>query len=310
MKFAIVGTGGTGGSIGAYLALAGNDVTFIARGKHLEAIRERGLTLRTGHRGDIMIHPAKAVTMEEYNDIPEVMFVCVKYYNIEDAVALAARSAGPDTLIVPILNVFGTGEVMQQKLPELTCLDGCMYIFARISEPGVIEQPDKILRIIFGFRPGQDTRLQKKAEELERVLREADIKGHFSDNIRRDALQKFAFVSPMGAAGLYFDAVSEDFQREGPERDMFMGMIKEVSAVGNAMGITFENDLLETGLKLMSAFKPGLRTSMQRDVMAGGASEFDGLVMRMVDLGRQYGVPVPLYTKVLEWGREHHVTSA
>ena len=112
MKFAIVGTGGTGGTIGAYLALAGNDVTFIARGRHLAAIREKGLAIRTSHRGDILIQPAKACTMEEYRDTPEVMFVCVKYYGLEDAVALARRTAGPDTLILPILNVFGTGEVM------------------------------------------------------------------------------------------------------------------------------------------------------------------------------------------------------
>ena len=309
MKFAIVGTGGTGGSIGAYLALAGNDVTFIARGKHLEAIREKGLTLRTSHRGDILIRPAKAVTMEEYNDTPDVMFVCVKYYNIDDAIAFTKRRAGTDTLIVPILNVFGTGDVMQQRLPGLTCLDGCMYIFARILEPGVILQPDKLLRIIFGFRPGQDTRLLQKAEELERVLRAADIKGHFSQNIQRDALKKFALVSPFGAASLYLNAISDDFQKEGPERDMFMGLIKEVVAVGNAMGITFEDDLLEIGLKMMDAFKPGMTTSMHRDVSAGRPSEFDGWVTRMVDLGKQYGVPVPLYTKVLEWGREHNVTN-
>ena len=307
MKFAIVGTGGTGGTIGAYLALAGNDVTFIARGRHLAAIREKGLAIRTAHRGEILIQPARACTMEEYQDTPDVMFICVKYYGLENAIALARRTAGPDTLILPILNVFGTGEVMQKSLPGLTCLDGCMYIFAKILEPGVIEQPEKILRIIFGFRPGQDDRLASKARELEDVLRAADIRGHFSDNIRRDALQKFAFVSPMGAAGLYFDAVSDDFQQEGPEREMFFGLIKEVVALGSAMGLVFEKDLVETGLKLIDAFKPGLRTSMQRDVLAKGPSEFDGLVNRIVELGKQYHVPVPLYTKISEWGKENHI---
>ena len=307
MKFAIVGTGGTGGTIGAYLALAGNDVTFIARGKHLAAIREKGLTIRTAHRGDILIRPAKACAMEDYRDTPDVMFVCVKYYGLGDAIDFAKRVAGKDTLIIPILNVFGTGEVMQEKLPGLTCLDGCMYIFAKIAEPGIIEQPEKILRVIFGFRPGQDDRLAPRAKELEAVLRAAEIRGHFSDNIRRDALQKFAFVSPMGAAGLYFDAVSDDFQREGPEREMFVGLIREAAALGGAMGLSFEKDLTETGLKLIDAFKPGLRTSMQRDVLAKGPSEFDGLVNRVVELGKQYHVPVPLYTKISEWGKKQQI---
>ena len=307
MKFAIAGTGGTGGTIGAYLALGGNDVTFLARGRHLAAIREKGLVIRTGHRGDIRIQPARACTMEEYGDTPDVLFVCVKYYGLEDAIALARRTAGPDTLVIPILNVFGTGEVMQERLPGIACLDGCVYIFAKIAEPGVIEQPEKILRVIYGFRPGQEDRLAPRARELEEVLRASGIRGHFSDDIRRDALRKFAFVSPMGAAGLYFDAVSDDFQREGPEREMFVGLVREVAALGAAMGLSFDVDLVETGLKLMDAFKPGLRTSMQRDVLAKGPSEFDGLVNRIVELGRRYGVPVPLYTKISEWGKEHQI---
>ncbi|SDG75426.1 ketopantoate reductase [Selenomonas sp. WCT3] len=307
MKFAIVGTGGTGGTLGAYLASIGQDVTFIARGSHLAAIRQNGLTIRTEHRGDIVIKPAKACTMEEYTDTPDVMLVCVKYYNIDDAIALARRTANAETLIVPILNVFGTGEVMQQALPGLTCLDGCMYIFAKIESPGIIVQPEKILRVFYGFRPRQDNCLANKAKELEQIMQDAGIQAHFTEHIQRDALQKFAFVSPMGAAGLYFEAVSDDFQHEGPLRDFFIGLIREVVDIGHAMGITWEKDLVETGLKMIDAFKPGLRTSMQRDVLAGKSSEFSGLVSRIVALGKKYNVPTPLYQKVDNWGQEHHI---
>lgn len=306
MKFAIVGTGGTGGTLGAYLA-AGQDVTFIARGRHLAAIQEKGLIVRTEHRGDIVIHPAKACTMDEYQDTPDVMLICVKYYGLEDAIALAKRTAGPNTLIIPILNVFGTGEVMQQSLSGLSCLDGCIYVFAKIEEPGVIVQPEKILRVFFGYRPGQDQRLAEKSRKLEQIMKDAGIQAHFTGQIRRDALQKFAFVSPMGAAGLYYDAVSDDFQQEGEKRDFFAGLIAEVVAVGHAMGLSWEKDLVKTGLNMIDAFKPGLRTSMQRDVRSGGPSEFDGLVNRMVKLGRQYHVPTPLYQKVSDWGKAHHI---
>jgi 2-dehydropantoate 2-reductase len=307
MKFAIVGTGGTGGTLGAYLSAAGQDVTFLARGKHLAAIKQQGLTVRTEHRGDIVIQPAKACTMAEYNDVPDVMLICVKYYGLADAIALARRTAGPGTLIVPILNVFGTGEVMQRELPACTCLDGCMYVFAKIGAPGVILQPEKILRVFFGFRPGQDQRLAAKAQALEAIMNEAGIRAHFTANIQRDALQKFAFVSPMGAAGLYYDAVSDDFQHEGKVRELFAGLIAEVVALGHAMGIEWENDLVATGLKMIDAFKPGLRTSMQRDVLAGGVSEFDGLVNRIVALGQEYHVPTPPYHKVSDWGKAHNI---
>ena len=301
MKFAMFGAGGTGGVLGGYLALAGYDVTLIARGRHLEALQKDGLTIETAHRGVLHIKNVKA---ELYSETPDVLFVCCKYYGLADAIAFAKRAASEDTLIVPILNVFGTGEVMQKELPGLTVLDGCIYIFGNLKAPGVLEQPQKILRVIFGFRPGQDKRLEEKAKALEKLLQDADIRGHYSLDIRRDALTKFGFVSPMGAAGLYHNVTSEAFQKEGAVRETFIGLIREVEALGKAMGIVFEKDLQESGIALIDAFKPGLKTSMQRDVEKGGASEFEGLVNSVVALGERYGVPVPLYKKISDWGRE------
>lgn len=304
MKFAMFGAGGTGGVLGGYLALAGHDVTLIARGRHLEALQKDGLTIETAHRGVLHIKNVKAETAELYSETPDVLFVCCKYYGLADAIAFAKRAASEDTLIVPILNVFGTGEVMQKELPGLTVLDGCIYIFGNLKAPGILEQPQKILRVIFGFRPGQDKRLEEKAKALEKLLQDADIRGHYSLDIRRDALTKFGFVSPMGAAGLYHNVTSEAFQKEGAVRETFIGLIREVEALGKAMGIVFEKDLQESGIALIDAFKPGLKTSMQRDVEKGGASEFEGLVNSVVALGERYGVPVPLYKKISDWGRE------
>lgn len=307
MKFAIIGAGGTGGVLGGYLAHAGNDVTFLARGRHLQAMQKNGLLIRTNHRGDIRIPKVKACTMDEYlqaKETPDVLFVCVKYYSLPDAIEFARHAAGKETLIIPILNVFGSGAVMQEKLPGLTALDGCIYVFAKIAEPGVIAQPQSILRVFYGFRPGQSQELSGKARELEAILRAADIHAHFTDQIQRDALTKFSFVSPMGAAGLYYGAKSDEFQHAGEVRETFIGLIQEVQALGEAMGITFDRDLVANGLKLMDAFAPGLTTSMQRDVEQGGPSEFTGLVDRIVALGQEYHVATPLYAKISAWGHE------
>ncbi|BAL83877.1 putative 2-dehydropantoate 2-reductase [Selenomonas ruminantium subsp. lactilytica TAM6421] len=305
MKFCIFGAGGTGGVLAAYLSLAGHDVTLIARGKHLAAIRENGLTLHTNHRGTEIIRNLQVCTAAEYEDVPDVCFVCVKYYNLADAISFVREKMGKGTLIIPVLNVFGTGGVMQEQLPELTCLDGCIYVMGEIEAPGVIYQSDKMLRVIYGYRPGQRQDLLTMARDLEKVLQAAEIRGHFSDNIVRDALQKFAYVSPAGAAGAYFNVTSEKLQQNGPEREMFTGLIKEVVALGKAMGIEFEKDLVETGLKIMDALKPGSTTSMQRDILRGRQSEFAGLVTRVVELGETYHVPVPLYQKINDWGKEN-----
>lgn len=302
MKIVMFGSGAAGGAIGAYLANAGEDVTFIARGEHLNAMKKNGLLLKTSHAGNILINPIKAVSAEEYNDTPDIVFVTVKYYSINDAIEFLRKKAVKDTLIIPILNIFGTGAVLSESLPNLTCLDGCMYIYAKISEPGIITQDEALVRVIYGYRINQKENLKDKAAALEKILINAGIKGLFSKNIERDALRKFAFVSPMGAALLYYNTLSGGLQKEGEPRNMFVGLIKEVVAVGKAMGVEFDVDLVETGKKFMDSSKDNLSTSMVRDVLNGRPSEFSGQVRRIVELGKKFGVDTPLYKKVAEWG--------
>ena len=304
MKFAVLGAGGVGGIVGGYLALAGNEVTFIARGAHLEALKKNGLTLRTAHRGDLDVKTVKACAVDEYGDTPDVIFVCFKYYSLPAAIEFARKHAGENTLVIPLLNVFGTGEVMQKDLPGVTVLDGCVYIYGMVESPGIVAQPASILRIFYGYRPNQEKKLLPLAQKLEPVLNKAGIDGHFTENIRRDALQKFSYVSPLGAAGLYFDAVSGDFLREGEPRKMFVGLIREIEALGHGMGVKFEESLVDVNLKLMDSFTKDLKTSMQRDVAHGGPSEFDGLVHRVSRLGKEYHVSTPLYDKISAWGKE------
>ena len=109
--------------------------------------------------------------MEEYRDTPDVVFVCVKYYSLGETIDFLRRRAGKDTLVIPILNVFGTGEVLQTACPSCTVLDGCVYIFSMIQEPGIIRQPTSIFRVFFGFRQGQDRRLEAVAKKVEAILR-------------------------------------------------------------------------------------------------------------------------------------------
>ena len=109
MKFLVVGTGGTGGCIGGYLARQGEDVTFIARGKHLEMMRANGLQIYSVRVGDFNIHPVKACTMEEYDGTPDIVFVCVKYYSLQETMDFLKNVVDEHTIVIPILNVYGTG---------------------------------------------------------------------------------------------------------------------------------------------------------------------------------------------------------
>lgn len=305
MKYAIIGAGGTGGCLGFFLEKAGKDVTLIARGKHLEAIRKNGLTIQKLWDESRETLPVKACTAEEYKEIPDVILVCVKGYSMDETVPTIKKIAGKETVVIPILNIYGTGGRLQKKLPELTVTDGCIYVSANIMEPGVILQHGKILRVVFGARkPEEET---EKMREVAKDMVTNDLEVILSENIRRDAMVKFSYVSPIGAAGLYCNAVAADFQREGEQREMFKALIREIVALSHAMGIEFEEDLVERNLKILSSLSPEATTSMQRDVIEGKRSEMDGLVYEVVRMGREYKVSMPQYEKAAACFREQGI---
>ena len=304
MKYAIIGAGGTGGILGFYMSKAGKDVTLIARGKHLAAMREKGLAVEKMWDNTTESIPVKATDMEHYEEHPDVILVCVKGYSQEDTIPFIKRVAKPSTIVIPVLNIYGTGAKMQEQLPGLLVTDGCIYVSANIKEPGVLIQHGKILRVVYGVREAHSEEVMDCLKEIKRDFDDSGIDGVLSANIRRDALEKFSYVSPIGAAGLYFHATAADFQREGEQREAFKTMIREIAALADAMGVPFERDMVEVNLKILSTLAPEATTSMQRDVMEGKSSEIDGLVYEVVRMGEKYHVPVPMYSKVAEKLRE------
>ena len=280
-------------------------MTLIARGKHLEAIRKNGLTIQKLWDESRETLPVKACTAEEYKEIPDVILVCVKGYSMDETVPTIKKIAGKETVVIPILNIYGTGGRLQKNLPELTVTDGCIYVSANIMEPGVILQHGKILRVVFGARkPEEET---EKMREVAKDMVTDDLEVILSENIRRDAMVKFSYVSPIGAAGLYCNAVAADFQREGEQREMFKALIREIVALSHAMGIEFEEDLVERNLKILASLSPEATTSMQRDVIEGKRSEMDGLVYEVVRMGREYKVSMPQYEKAAACFREQGI---
>lgn len=298
MKYAIIGAGGTGGILGFYMTKAGKDVTLIARGRHLAAMQESGLAVEKMWDGTTETILVKATDMDHYSERPDVILVCVKGYSLEDTIPFIQSVANPSTIVIPVLNIYGTGTKMQEKLPNLLVTDGCIYVSANIKEPGVLIQHGKILRVVYGVREKEE--YDPRLEEIKQDFDVSGIDGVLSENIRRDALEKFSYVSPIGAAGLYYHATAADFQREGEEREAFKTMIREITALAEAMGVPFERDMVEVNLKILSTLASEATTSMQRDVMDGKSSEIDGLVYEVVCMGERYHVPVPMYEKVAE----------
>ena len=301
MKYLVIGAGGTGGSIGAYMTEAGKDVTLIARGEHLKKIQEHGLNMETTKKGNYTVHPIKATDMEHYEEQPDIIFVCVKGYSLEETIPFIRRVAKESTIVIPILNIYGTGNRMQEQLPELLVTDGCIYIAGEIKEPGTILLLGDIFRIVYGVRNPEEIR--PELFQVAQDLKDSGIEGILSDNIRRDALQKFAYVSPMAACGLYYHVSAGEVQKTGEPRDTFVKLMKEIDALAVAMDVPFLVDIVTTNLQILDALNPEASTSMQRDIYAGKASEIDGLIYEVVRMGQRYGVPTPTYEMIVDKAR-------
>ena len=254
--------------------------------------------METTKKGNYTVCPVKAADMEHYEGHPDVIFVCVKGYSLEETVPLIRRAAKPETVVIPLLNIYGTGGRLQKLLPKLLVTDGCIYIAGEIKEPGCLWQNGDIFRVVFGVRDPSEYR--EILQEVKNDLEDSGITGVLSDHIRRDALQKFAYVSPAAACGQYYDAMAGDMQKPGEIRDTFAALIHEIDLLADAMGICFTSDIVQTNLDILDSLTPEASTSMQRDIKQGKASEMDGLIFEVVRMGQQYKIKLPVYEKITE----------
>ena len=269
MKYLIAGTGGVGGCIAGFLSLAGKEVTCIARGAHLQSIQTNGLKLKSDLKGEHTLR-IPAITAEEFNGKADVIFVCVKGYSVDSIVDLIKRAAHKDTVVIPILNVYGTGPRIQKLVPGVTVLDGCIYIVGFVSGTGEITQMGKIFRLVYGAHRGTIVK-PGLLEAIRQDLQEAGIK---------------ADLSP------------------GKVRDTFIGLSTESAALGKKLGIEFPEDPVSYNLKVIDKLDPKSTASMQKDLARGHDSEIQGLLFDMIAAAEEQGIDIPTYRMVAEKFKE------
>ena len=294
LRYMIIGAGGTGAPLGAFLAKTGADVTLIARGAHLAAMQEKGLRFEQSD-GETWTVPVKAFDMDGFlaakaqgAPSPDVIFVCVKGYSLDDTISF--------------LNIYGTGRTMQAQLPGLLVTDGCIYISSNLAAPGVIQRHGSIFRMIFGtpdHRTDNPVLCQVAAD-----LTAAGIDTLYSPFVEKDTLLKFSHVSPMAACGQYYHVKAGAMQKPGEIRECFIRLVGEILELARAMGIELDDKpdapLMQSHLKILDDLAESASTSMQRDIEAGKNSEVDGLIYQVVRLADKYGLACPEYRKVAQ----------
>jgi 2-dehydropantoate 2-reductase len=292
MRIAIVGAGGVGGGFGAALAKAGADVTFIARGAHLAAMKSAGLKVQSP-RGDTHLVPTQAT--DNPAGIGKVDFVlfCVKLWDVESAGAHITPLIGPETAVIPLQNGVDAAERLIPILGENAVMGGVAQISASIIGPGLIQQVGTFMRMVFGELDGK--RSQRGGDFLALCIK-AGFDASLSDQILTDLWMKFILLaSNASVVALARQPLGK--LRDDPDiRPLFIAAYQETFNVGRAKGVALPANVVETILGFSDHFPPNMKPSMALDLERGNRLELPWLGGKVVELGKKLGVPTPTHS--------------
>jgi 2-dehydropantoate 2-reductase len=294
MRIAVIGAGGVGGGFGAALAQAGADVTFLARGAHLAALKSEGLKV-IGPRGDIHLKPTRATDDPAEIGKADIVLFCVKLWDVESAGEHIKPLIGTDTAVIPLQNGVDAAERLIPILGKGAVMGGVAQISASITAPGVIAQVGTFMRMIFGELDG---RRSPRGEALLALCLKAGFDASLSEQILTDLWMKFILLaSNAGLMALSRQPIGK--LRDDPDlRPIFRAAWQEVIDVGRAKGVALPSDAIDKVIDFTSHTPPAMKASMALDLDRGNRLEVPWLSGKVADLGRQFGIPTPTHSMI------------
>jgi 2-dehydropantoate 2-reductase len=289
MHIAIIGAGGVGGMYGAALAQAGADVTFVARGAHLQAMRTNGLRV-VGPRGDMHIHPCKATDNPAEIGVVDVVLFCVKLWDVESAGASIKSVIGPNTAVIPLQNGIDAADRLIPILGRDAVMGGVAQMSAAIERPGVIRQTGKFMTLVFGELDG---RKSERGAAFQSLCQKAGFDATVTDAIQTALWEKFVLPA-VNSAVVSVIRLPFGKLREDPDvMALFSAGFAEAIAVGRALGVPLTSELQTRFLDRVRNFPPEMKPSMTVDMERGNRLELPWLAGKLVALGKEFGVPTP-----------------
>ncbi len=291
MRIAIMGTGGVGGYFGARLARAGQEVGFIARGRHLTAMRERGLTVKSAN-GDVHL-PRPTVTDDPAALPPaDIVIFAVKLWDTESAAEAVRPLLAQGGVIVPFQNGVESIERIGAVVGAERVMGGVAYIAATIAEPGTIAHTGTMARLRFGpVLPAQ----QPAAEKLHSACREAGIEAELSSDIRRALWEKFVFLAAFSGLTSVARQPIGVIRADPDLRAVLEEAITEVCVLGRTKGVALADDFSLQQMKFADGLPPEMRSSMSNDLAAGNRLEAPWLSGAVVRMAREAGIAAPVH---------------
>lgn len=290
MKVAVMGAGGIGGFYGALLARDGHEVTFIARGAHLEAIREKGLEV-IQDQGSFTVHPAQLTADPAQAGVTELLLVTTKAYDLDGAARAIVPMVGAQTLVLPLLNGIGIHDRLRNVLPEARLLSGLTYLPAHRPAPGQVRQRGEQRRMVFGEPAGPPG---ERCQMLLKVFRAAGINAELSADMPYEIWRKFMMVNANGGICAVSGASVYAVLRDPETMVLFEGSCREVIALAAKQGIALESRLVAEIMAMGLALPPDVKPSLLQDLEAGRPLELDVHAGAVARMGAELGVPTPV----------------
>ncbi|MDN5213423.1 2-dehydropantoate 2-reductase [Fulvivirgaceae bacterium BMA12] len=289
MKILIYGTGGVGGYFGGKLAQAGNDVTFIARGEHLNAMKRQGLKVLSP-KGDFTVSNPKATDDVSGLEAMDLILLGVKSFQVKEAVSAIKNLIKSETIIIPLQNgVFANEEIME-IVGKTNLVGGLCKIISRIESPGVINHMMYEPSIAIGEL---DHEVSDRAARIQSLFQQSGIQLTVTDNIQAALWKKFMFICTGGLGALTRFPYGVNREMTGT-RDLLLALIAEIYTVGKQLGIALQDHDKDNAMKIVDSLPHEATSSMQRDIIEGRPSELEYLTGAVVKLGKTNGVDTPV----------------
>ncbi len=291
MRITIMGAGGVGSYFGARLAASGEDVTFIARGPHLHALRARGMSVKSPH-GDFRLETVAATDDPSTVGTVDVILVTAKVYDLETSCAVIAPMVGPETMIIPVQNGVSSVDIVSSWFDRSHVVGGLVFVASFVVAPGEVEHKAELHRLTFGEIDGT---LSDRVLAFRDAGQRAGFDAVASENIELELWSKFALLAGIAPVSTLARQTVGGVEADKDLWDLCRRSVSEVVAVGRAKGIAFPPDAVEATLALNARFDPDAKNSMLLDLEAGKPLEHEWVSGEIVRLGRELGVPTPFH---------------
>ncbi|MDM1397880.1 2-dehydropantoate 2-reductase [Myroides odoratimimus] len=299
-RITIVGLGGVGGFYGGLLAHQYQDskeieICFIARGKHLETIKEKGLTVLSKD-SEVVGHPSIATSQLGDIEHTDYIILATKGYDLSQTIEDMKSVVGEHTVIIPLLNGVEAYEQLREVFGTSRVWQGCTYMVSRLKEAGVIDNPSGRQRILFGL----DGQVSLEMKDLETILKTAGVHAEATSSISKEVWEKYILVSSSAMATAYYDSSFGGVMEHHP--DEMRQLITEASAIGKKKGVALDEDVVEVIIERLKAIPYESTTSMHSDFAAFKEHNELGIMGGyMVKQGIAQGVETPMYKKMCNY---------